>query len=149
MDEYSSFSSPGLSNPLFSLTHYNHDSPSLIVLSLIVVLSTHHSPSSSLVVYAIGTVFMCSRRTILPHWIRSVALELSFSISRTGVVSILEPLSNPNLKSPLSNTVKASSIKRTKGLQSVFPKCGCASLPKQSRSANTIVQPLWFAETFI
>ncbi|BAT96063.1 hypothetical protein VIGAN_08293600 [Vigna angularis var. angularis] len=94
-------------------------------------------------------MFLCNRRTILPHWNRSVALELSFSLSRTRVVPLLEPLSNPNLKSPLSNAVKASSIERTGGLRSVFPKCGCASLPEQSRSANTVVRPPWFAENFI
>ncbi|BAT89636.1 hypothetical protein VIGAN_06063700 [Vigna angularis var. angularis] len=62
---------------------------------------------------------------------------------------LLEPLSNPNLKSPLSNAVKGSSIEHTKGLGSVFPKCGCVSLPKQSRSANTVGRPPWLVETFI
>ncbi|KOM40511.1 hypothetical protein LR48_Vigan04g070900 [Vigna angularis] len=62
---------------------------------------------------------------------------------------LLEPLSNPNLKSPLLNAVKGSSIKRTEGLGSVFPKCGCASLPKQCRSANIVGRPPWLVETFI
>ncbi|WVZ02938.1 hypothetical protein V8G54_023744, partial [Vigna mungo] len=83
------------------------------------------------------------QRTIVPHWTRSVALELSFSLSRTEVVAVLEPLSNPNLKSPLSNAVKASSIERTEGLGSVFPNCSCALLAEESGSANTIVQPPW------
>ncbi|KOM34383.1 hypothetical protein LR48_Vigan02g053300 [Vigna angularis] len=62
---------------------------------------------------------------------------------------LLKPFSNPNLKSPLSNVVKTSSIERTEGLRSVFPKCGYASLPKQSRSANTVGQSPWLVETFI
>ncbi|WVZ21785.1 hypothetical protein V8G54_000329 [Vigna mungo] len=63
------------------------------------------------------------------------AFELSFSLSRTEVVVVLEhvsnlneksPLSNPNLKSPLSNAEKTFSIERTEALGSVFPNCGCA-----------------------
>ncbi|WVZ05365.1 hypothetical protein V8G54_018711 [Vigna mungo] len=136
-------------NPSFSLTHCNHDSLCLIVLS------THRSPLSSLVLTRQGflfshrTFFLCSRRTIVPHWTRSVTLELSFSRSRIEVVAVLEPLSNPNLKSPLSKAMKASSTERTEGLRSIFSKCGNASLPEQSPSAKTVVRPPWFAETFI
>ncbi|WVZ05364.1 hypothetical protein V8G54_018710 [Vigna mungo] len=131
--------SPTMPNPSFSLTHCNHDSLCLIVLS------THRSPLSSLVLTRQGFF----RRTIVPHWTRSVALELSFSRSRIEVVAVLEPLSNPNLKSPLSKAMKASSTERTEGLRSIFSKCGNTSLPEQSPSAKTVVRPPWFAETFI
>ncbi|WVZ25947.1 hypothetical protein V8G54_004491 [Vigna mungo] len=104
------------------------------------------SPSFSLVEPCSSS----SRVVVLPsNCFSVVALKLSFSLSRTEVVAVLEPLSNPNLKSPLWNAVKASSIERTEGLGSVFPNCVCASLAEESGLANTVVQPLWFAKTFI